>query len=438
MTVFQRVRALCSAGLIAFGFVGMAAAAIPGQAPVEVIPITGPVDQGTVQLVSRALTQARARDAAAIVLDINSTAGLTASALQIRDALLSAKAPVYAYVEHRAYAAAALVALAASRIVLAPDASIGAAEPMPDTAQNVAALRAAFTSTALRNHRDGTIAAAMVDKGVNTPAYKLPGTILTLDASDALRSHIADATAPTLDAMLATDHLSTAPVVTATYSLGEQVARLATNPIVSGLLLTLGMLGLLVEMQTLHGVAGIVGVSALALFFGAHIYDGFSGGIVVLLALAGLLGILWELHVVPGHGAPGILGAIALFCAVLWAFGFPLLFVGIETISTSIVLTVILFAVAARAFPENAWMNKLMLRADQGPDYVTSSDFSDLLGASGTAASYLRPSGVASFDGRRIDVLTEGEFIAQGTPIRVTRVQGARIFVEPVHLPSYQ
>ena len=36
------------------------------------------------------------------------------------------------------------------------------------------------------------------------------------------------------------------------------------------------------------------------------------------------------------------------------------------------------------------------------------------------------------------DIAIEGEFIAAGTPIRVTRVEGARVFVEPVTLPSYK
>lgn len=399
MMVFQRVRAACSAGLIAFGFVGLAAAAVPAQAPVELVPIQGTIDQGTASLVARALAQAQSSGAAAIVLNVDSGSGLSGAANEIRAALRTAGRPVYAYVEHRAYGAAALVALAASHVILAPDASIGAVEPLPGMAQSLTA---------------------------------------PLDAGEAIRAHVATGTAATLDAMLANEHLAGAALQTATYSPDEQIARIVTNPIVSGLLLTLGLLGLLVEMQTLHGIAGVIGLAALTLFFGAHIYAGFAGGVVALLAIAGLLGILWELHVVPGHGAPGILGAVALICAVLWAFGLPLLFVGIETISTSIVLTVILFAVVTRAFPENAWMNKLMLRADQGPDYVTSSDFSGLLGASGTADSYLRPSGVANIDGKRVDVLTEGEFIAQGTPIRVTRVNGARIFVEPVHLPSYQ
>lgn len=211
-----------------------------------------------------------------------------------------------------------------------------------------------------------------------------------------------------------------------------------TDPVVSGLLLTVGMLGLLIEMQTLHGIAGTIGFAALAIFFGSHLYAGDASGWVIGLALLGLFGIVWELHVVPGHGAPGVLGVVALLVAMLWAFGFTFLFIAAETVATSLVATVILFALAVRAYPENAWMKRLAFVGVQGREYVTSADFTDLLGVSGTAISFLRPSGVALLDGRRIDVLTEGEFIHQGTPIRVTRVEGARIFVEPIHLPHYQ
>jgi membrane-bound serine protease (ClpP class) len=123
---------------------------------------------------------------------------------------------------------------------------------------------------------------------------------------------------------------------------------------------------------------------------------------------------------------------------VLLAFGIPFFFIAIETVSTSIILTVIVFALFTRLFPQNAWMQKLTLVAAQGPDYVTSTDFTAFRGAIGTAASFLRPAGIASIDGKRVDVLTEGEFIPAGTPVRVTRVEGARIFVEPVTLPSYK
>ncbi len=426
-----RLPVLFSSGLLLCGLAGLVASAQVGR-PVVVIPITGTVDDGMAHLVQRAVDEANQNHARAIVLDVNSPGGLVSAAFAIRDSLFGAQEPVYAYVGERAYSAAALISLSAGRIVMAPGASIGAAEPIPATVKMISGLRGEFESTAQRNHHDSKIAGAMVDKNVDLPQYKRAGAILTLNTDDAVRSGIATGTAPTLDAALAQFNLSGAPRVSESFTLGERIARFATDPAVSGLLLTLGMLGLLIEMQTLHGIAGLIGVSALALFFGTHVYAGFSNGFVLVLAVLGLVGVLWELHVVPGHGLPGILGAGALLVAVLWAFGLPFLFVGIETIATAVVLTVIIFTLAVRAMPQNAWAARLALAAAQGPEYVTSADQRTLRGLTGTAATYLRPAGIASIDGRRVDVLTEGEFIAQGTPIRVVRVEGARVFVEPV------
>jgi membrane-bound serine protease (ClpP class) len=383
-------------------------------------------------LVQRSVQKANDEDAAAVVLDVNSLGGLVDAALQIKDALLSAHEPVIAYVSGRAYSSAALISLSSGRIIMAPGASIGSAEPHPDTRETVSALKAEFQSTALRNHRDPKLAAAMVDRTIDVPEYKPTGAFLTLNTQDALRSHIADGVQPSLDAALSSAGLGNAPRQEEGYTWAEEVARFATDPVVSGILLSLGMLGLLVEMQTMHGIAGVIGVGAFALFFGAHIYAGFSNGVVLVLAALGILGILWELHVVPGHGLPGILGAVFLFCAVLFAFGLPFFVVAVETVATAIVLTAIAFSLLVRAVPENAWARRLALAAVQGPEYVTSADFSTLRGKSGVAASYLRPAGIAQIDGRRVDVLTQGEFIAQGTPIRVARVEGARVFVEEV------
>ncbi len=127
-----------------------------------------------------------------------------------------------------------------------------------------------------------------------------------------------------------------------------------------------------------------------------------------------------------------------LLLAILLAFGTPMIFIAMQTVATAIVVTIVLFYLATRIFPENAWIAKLTFAGAQGADYVTSADFTSLAGKSGVAGTYLRPSGVALIDGHRVDVLTQGEFIQEGTPIRVTRVEGARIFVEPITLPSYK
>jgi membrane-bound serine protease (ClpP class) len=206
---------------------------------------------------------------------------------------------------------------------------------------------------------------------------------------------------------------------------------LANDPNVSGLLLALGFAGLLVEMQTLHGVAGLVGVAAFAAFFGSHLIGGAADPAVIAVAAAGLTGILLELHVLPGHGVAGGIGLFALLAAVVLAFGAPSVALAVQALSIAIVLTVVLFWVAARFFPQNAFVRRIAFTGAQGADYVAAPDRRRLIGHAGMATSFLRPAGHATIDGERVDVLSEGEFVPAGSPVIVTRVEGARVFVRP-------
>jgi membrane-bound serine protease (ClpP class) len=421
-----------SLAFIAAGLLSAAAGFAAPAKSVYVIPIDGVIDEGMAHMVQRAVAEADKAHPSAIVLDVNTPGGLVSAAFEIRDALFGAKEPVVAYVSQRAYSAGALVTLAAGRIVMAPGASIGAAEPIPRTDKMVSALAAEFASTAARNHRSPVLARAMVDKNVDANAFKKPGSILTLTSEEAQRAGIADSIAPTFNDALVQSGLSGATVTRSDYHFGEWLARFATSPEVSGLLLSIGVMGLIIEMQTLHGIAGLVGVGALGLFFGTHVYAGFSDTIVIVIALAGIVAILVELHVLPGHGVPGIIGAVLLLAAILMAFNVAFFFVAVQSIAIAIVLSVLTIWGAQRIWPESAFMRRVAFTGVQGADYVAAPDFGDLLGHVGHAASYLRPAGVANVDGRRIDVLTEGDFVPAGSPVRVTRVEGARIFVAPV------
>lgn len=424
------IAALLGAAGFAFASGERPAGAARPSGDVVVVPIDGTVDEGMAHLVARAVGEAERSHASALVLDVNTPGGLVSSAFEIRDALLGAKVPTLAYVAQRAYSAGALITLSTHTIVMAPGSSIGAAEPIPNDPKHVSALRAEFASTAARNHRDPTLAAAMVDKSVDAPSVKRPGAILSLTADEAKRVGFADAIEPTLADALAYAHYG-GGIATASYTWGESLARFATSPEVSGLLLSLGVLGLLIEMQTLHGIAGALGVTSLALFFGTHVYAGFSDGLVVALAIAGVLGILFELHVFPGHGISGVLGALALLAAVVLAFGVAFFFIAIQAVSIAIVLSAIFFALSTRLFPESAFFRRITFTGTQGPEYVASRDLRGLVGHVGVATSLLRPAGVARVDGERIDVLTEGDFLPAGARVRVSRVQGSRVFVTP-------
>jgi membrane-bound serine protease (ClpP class) len=427
VTIRRLVTLLCL--VVGVAGAGASAAAAP-RGEIVVIPIHGTIDEGMAHLVTRAVDEAKSSGARAIVLDVNTFGGLVSAATEIRDALLDAPVPVDAYVT-RAWSAGALITLSAGRIEMAPSASIGAAEPIPKTVKTVSALRSEFAATATRYHRDPQLAAAMVDARVDVPALKAPGAILTLTADQARSAGISEATVPSFDAAVDRFGLGAAPRTVASYSFAESIARFATNPEVSGILLGIGFLGLLIELQTLHLVAGAIGAGALALFFGTHVYAGFSNGLVIGLALIGVLLILVELHVLPGHGLAGIAGVVTLVAAVLLAFGLPFFVGAFQALATAIVLSAVCFALLQRVLPENAFVKRLMFAGAQGPDYVAAPDYHALLGASGTAISYLRPAGVAAFGTVRADVLTEGDFVPAGTPVRVTRVEGARIFVRP-------
>jgi membrane-bound serine protease (ClpP class) len=424
------LRLVLFGAVLTIGAAGLARGASTRQ--IVVVPITGTVDEGMAHLVDRAVAEANAANAPGLVLDVNTLGGLVTSGMEIRDALFRAKMPTVAYISERAYSAGALISLSADHIVMAPGSSIGAAEPIPNTEKNISALKAEFTSTAARKHHDSTLASAMVDKTVDVPLYKRTGAILSLTADEAARAGVAERIAPTLSDALASVDLGEYPTHTVAYSFGEELARFATSPEVSGLLLSIGMLGLLIEMQTLHGIAGLIGVSALGLFFGTHVYAGFSNSFVIVLAVVGILAILFELHVLPGHGVAGILGAVILIAAVVLSFGLAFFFVAAQAIAIAIVLSTLTFFAATRVFPENALLKRLTFVGVQGPDYIAAPDRRDLVGKTGVASSYLRPAGVSIVDGKRVDVLTEGDFVGAGTPIVVSRVEGSRVFVRPI------
>ena len=172
-------------------------------------------------------------------------------------------------------------------------------------------------------------------------------------------------------------------------------------------------------------------LEAFALFFGSHVYAGFSDNLVIGLGVLGLVGILLELHVMPGHGVAGVMGLLALLTAIVLAFGVSFGFAAAQALAIAIVVSVVAFWFLARYFPNNAFMRRIAFTGVQGRDYVAAPDQTDLIGHAGIATSFLRPAGVAAIDGKRVDVLTEGDFVAAGSPVVVTRVEGARIFVRP-------
>ena len=422
----------------------------PRGAKVVRIPISGTIDLGLAAFIERTL-QAHAQ-AALIVLDINTLGGRVDAAIRIRDALLAHAGRTAAFVDPRAISAGALIALACDVIAMAPGASMGAVTPLSSEGQQseaveekmISYMRTELRSTAEAKGRRGDIAEAMVDRDVEIEGVDAAGKLLTLDTDKALALAMADLRADSLAEVLTALGLEQPELLSVQENWAEKIARFLTDPTVSGLLMSLGMLGLLIELYSPGvGLPGAVGVLCLLLFFGGHTVTHLAGLEEILLLVIGLGLLALEIFVIPGFGIAGIAGIVCVgasfvltLLALPWkvAWNLGLVSDALERVAFSLLATIVLGIVAFRFLPRTRAGRGLVLASatSQGEGYVSAPVELELVGTDGIATTDLRPGGKAELNGRRIDVLTEGEFIERGSAVRVVQANAGRVVVRRV------
>ena len=449
---------VCSRGggnlfLLAAGLLCAAAAAFAQerQRVVYVAPIAGIIDLGLAPYVQRVLDEATAAGAAAVVLEINTFGGRVDAAVQIRDALLNSRVRTVAFVNKRAISAGALISLAAENIVMAGGSTLGAATPVqagqpgaaaqPVEEKTVSYVRKEFRATAERRKRPPLLAEAMVDTDVQIRGVIAKGKLLTLTTEEALKHKLADFRADTLEDALQRLGLGGADIRRASPNWAENVVRFLTHPLVSSLLVTVGMLGIIIELRSPGlGVAGAIGGGSLAAFFWGHWLVQLAGWGELLLALGGVALLILELLVIPGFGFAGILGIIAILAALVMSVvgsgATPEYFMlAAARIVGALLLALLASFVLLRFMPRTPFGRRLILDTGLGAgQHYGSAPESDLrwLGKRGCATSPLRPAGIADIEGARVDVVSEGELIEPGTPVEVAHVDGNRIVVRRI------
>jgi membrane-bound serine protease (ClpP class) len=448
--VIQSIRCAVLLGLIVLAVLGpgQASLADDGRPLVFLVPIEGMIDLGLAPFVERVLDMAARDGATAVVLEINTFGGRVDAAVLIRDALLRAPTRTVAFVNKRAISAGALIALACERIAMSDGGTIGAATPVevggpgspakPVAEKTVSYMRKEFRATAESRKRPPLVAEAMVDPDVEIPGVIEKGKLLTLTTDEALKLKVADFRADTLDAVLKTLGISGADIRRPTPTWAETVVRFLTHPVVSSLLMTVGILGVLVELRTPgFGVPGVLGIASLALFFWGHWLVRLAGWEELLLVALGLTLLAAEIFVIPGFGVTGVLG-LALILAGLglsivgagatwdtvgWAVG---------RVAISSLVAIAAALIVLRLFPRLPVGRRLVLATElpASAGYASTPEGDRRwLGKRGTATSPLRPAGIAIIDGERVDVVSEGDFIDSGRAIVVTRVDGNRVVV---------
>ncbi len=439
--------------------VGVSALVLPGTAipgvhtlvaqdgrEVVRVPITGTIEMGLAPFVARALDDAGATGAAAVILDIDTPGGRVDAAWQIIDAVRDASVPVYAYVNRRALSAGAMIALSANELYMRPGSTIGAATPITGDGEKasekmVSALRSDFRALAQERGFDPRLAEAMVDEAVVVDGVSEAGKLLTLTTAEATELGVANGEVDGFAALLEVVGLPAATTVDVTPNWAERIVRFLTNPAVAPMLLSLGFLGLMIEIRTpTFGVAGAVGLGSLAAFFGAHHIVRLAGIEEILLVVVGAVLILAEVFVIPGFGIAGVLGTTALLGGtVLGMVGqfpsFDQVFNAVGLVSLSLILVGVSAWALIRHLPKSRRFAGVFLRESTSREtgYLSAPERDDLVGLEGVAATDLRPAGTAIVGDERIDVVTEGPWIEADTPIRVTQAESYRHVVRAVN-----
>ena len=428
----------------------LGALAVPGtvqnESTVYRVPVTGEIELGLAPYIQRAVKEAAEVGAAALILDIDTPGGRVDAAEIISDALTDSEVPVYSLVNRRAYSAGALIALSTSRIYMRPASVIGAATPVDGTGTKapekiVSAMRSQMRTLAESNGLEPEVAAAMVDEDIEIDGVVESGKLLTLTTEEAVEIGYAEAIED-LDALLVELGHEGATVVTLELNWAERLVRFISSSLVSPFLLSLGFLGLLIEIRTpTFGLAGTMGLISLGLFFGSNMIVGLAGLEDVLIVGAGLVLLGIEAFIVPGFGIFGVAGIVAiltgLYMSLLGNIPTTPDFTRAGWVLTSSILLLIASAWALiRTLPSSSRLAEsgifLPAKTASAIGYESAEVRSDLVGKHGTAITDLRPAGTALIGDERIDVVSESEWISAGTPVKVLSAEGYRHIVRSV------
>ncbi len=150
--------------------------------------------------------------------------------------------------------------------------------------------------------------------------------------------------------------------------------------------------------------------------------------IPILFISVGFLLIVVEVYLIPGFNVIGILGFLLIVFAVGYMYSESGLVGGTIALAGSAGSGVLLFYLLWRSGAWDRFILATTLRVDDEVVVREADQRKRYLGKSGVAITSLRPTGVVEIEGERIEVATEGEFIAAGSSVRIVAMDRRRYF----------
>ena len=429
-----------SIALMALGGLLLFASAARGAGPeVVVLPTTGIVDEGMAKYLADNINLANERGAAAVVIKLNTPGGSLASMQGITATILESPVPVIVWVAPAggmAASAGTFITLSGNIALMAPATIIGAAAPVSGTGEEIPeterkkifeAVSNMAQSLAERRGRpvDWAVSTVMDARAYSANEAVAAGAVDGIAGS--IEEVIAFATGRTVE-VRGVDRvldLTGATVTEQTMNPLLSLIRLISDPNIAFLLFTLGSTGLLVELYSPNFVTGIIGGLALIL--------GLMGLGTLPLNVGGLLLIIFGLVLfgleltVTSHGLLGFggvvclaLGASALFTGPLDPFEpvyrvAPVVIIASTATFGGILALIVVGALKSRRIGLVQPVGALVP-----------------LGTPGEVRSPLSPLGSVLAAGEEWSARTaDGSPLERGTPVRVVKVDGLTLTVEP-------
>lgn len=404
----------------------------------RLIAIHEPITPLTEEFILRQIRGAVSEGADLLIFDINSPGGYLFSSVNIANTIADldpTDVTTVAWVPEKALSGAAVIALGTDHIVLAPDARIGDAGVIQETAEGGAFERVpeklwsdflvTLQNLAERKNRPTALLQAMVDKDLkvyevtnkqsgrvtymsdfeiedsNEEWIKGPVVpesredfLLTVNGRRAYELGLADAPCEDLDALRlrfgVSEDMTLLPVErtwvdTFVFVLNSKVAGFG--------LITLGILFLYVEMHMPSGFFGIASVSCFALFFWSRYLGGTSGSLELIMFILGFVLLALEIFVVPGFGVFGITGLLMMAGSLIMASHtfsgmttgqrFEESLSSLGTLAGALVTVICVAAVLNRFLPSIPILNRLILSP---PGYAAGDTSGPLLNPSAYSA----------------------------------------------------
>jgi membrane-bound serine protease (ClpP class) len=406
---------------------------------VVVLPTTGIVDDSMAKYLADNIATAEQRGAAAVVIKLNTPGGALTSTNDIVGTLLESRVPIIVWVAPAggfAASAGTFITLASNIALMAPGTRIGAASPISGDGTDIGGTLgkkvlndaiAEITSIAQERGRNVDWAVSAVRDARSSPVDEavqlgvVNGTATTID--DVIG--FANGRAVKTSAGEVTLDLTGATLTEQTMNPFLSFIRLLSDPTIVALLFSTGSIGLLAELYSPNFVTGILGTLMILLaLIGLGTLPLNVGGLLLILFGLVLFGL--ELTVT-SHGLLGFGGVVCL------ALGLSALFTGpVDPFEPLIrVAPPVITAISATAAALVALIVYGALKSRR-VGLVTPIGVAVAPGAVGQVRSPLAPLGSVIANGEEWSARSaSGEPLERGTPIRVIRVEGLTLTVEP-------